>query len=922
MAEQPDLFQPNPQEKLAGYHVRNQKLFSSYYLVYKLPERSLWRALEGKARRAFEEIKQAYQEMAVANLFAAKNEAETERIFIRPTLEALGFEHFSVQPSLVSYDAKRWPDYALFPDRESYEAAQRERENMRVFYGKASAIGETKYWARPMNDRDPSDPIDTSDATKQIVGYLRDVAEWTDGKTNWGLLTNGKLWRLFHRRADYTAENYVEIDLEAIIRQDNFEAFKYFYALFSRDALVTDPALGIPWLEFYLKGSEDYSAAITQHLKELIFEEIFDGLAEGFVRYRRETLGITHEDALSKCAIFQGCLTLLYRLLFLLNAESRQLLPTDNPGFRQRSLRALMEWIWEERDQPRDPSHDFDYWHHLERLFHMMDEGAPAFNLPKYNGGLFKRLNPNTPLEDLRTEEIGPWFLEIHKLSDPYLCDAIERLTFDPNVSTPGARAFIDYSSLGVRHLGEIYEGLLEFKIETAGDEPVCAVGSRRNPVWKKQSELTPDDTVLLTKQVGEPYITNDKGERKATGSYYTPHYIVEYIVEHTIGPQLNRLEREKQWHDQIMSPDTDLQALYAEIMSETSSESEREQLDLLWQGCRNQEERCQFLLSHLDLEWGHHQFDPATQALELKILDPAMGSGHFLVHAVDVIADRVADFLNKYPNSPVAEQLNRLRESILQNVREQGVQIDVSKLNDVNLIKRMVMKRCIYGVDLNPMAVELAKLSVWLDSFTVGAPLSFLDHHFKCGNSLIGVIDVSEHLPPGSQRAKQFQRAVANLLFVADLTDATISEVEQSQKFYEEAQKQLEPTKRRVNVALAKHFMEISKDMLTQVMEYAYKDDRNLQPKHAIQEEHLRYYQQAQTIASNKRFFHWELEFPEVWHTKRGKRANPGFDAVIGNPPYVRQEQITDNKEYFQDCLHGLRQRCRSVRILLRDRP
>jgi len=444
-----------------------------------------------------------------------------------------------------------------------------------------------------------------------------------------------------------------------------------------------------------------------------------------------------------------------------------------------------MERIWEERDQHRDLSHDFEYWNHLERLFHMMDEGAPSFDLPKYNGGLFKRFDPSTPLEELQEEEIGLWFLEVHKLSDPYLRDVIEKLTFDPEAPSD-ARAFIDYSSLGVRHLGEIYEGLLEFKIAIVEDEPVCAVGPTSNPVWKKQSEVEPGEIVHISKEVGQPYITNDKGERKASGSYYTPHYIVEYIVKHTVGPQLDRLEQEKEWYDRILSPNADLQALYLEIMEKTvSSEGERERLDSFWKTYRTTEERRNFLLSHLDPEWEHHQFDPATRALELKVLDPAMGSGHFLVHAVDVIADRVADFLNKHPNSPVAKQLNRLRKSILTNVREQGVRIDKTKLNDVNLLKRMVIKRCIYGVDVNPMAVELAKLSLWLDSFTIGAPLSFLDHHLKCGNSLIGATDVSEYLAPGSKREKQFLQAVGNLLNVADMTDVTILEVKQSQKLY-----------------------------------------------------------------------------------------------------------------------------------------
>ena len=75
----------------------------------------------------------------------------------------------------------------------------------------------------------------------------------------------------------------------------------------------------------------------------------------------------------------------------------------------------------------------------------------------------------------------------------------------------------------------------------------------------------------------------------------------------------------------------------------------------------------------------------------------------------------------------------------ILEEMQRQGVSVDPARLTDVNLLKRHVLKRCIYGVDLNPMAVELAKVSLWLDCFTLGAPLSFLDHHLKCGNSLIG---------------------------------------------------------------------------------------------------------------------------------------------------------------------------------------
>src|SRR5947209_13157196 len=115
------------------------------------------------------------------------------------------------------------------------------------------------------------------------------------------------------------------------------------------------------------------------------------------------------------------------------------------------------------------------------------------------------------------------------------------------------------------------------------------------------------------------------------------------------------------------------------------------------------------------------------------------MGSGHFLVETVDFVTDRLLKFLNQFPINPVNFALERTRASILNSLGQQGIAVDPARLTDINLLKRHVLKRCVYGVDLNPMAVELAKVSLWLDAFTLGAPLNFLDHHLRCGNSLIG---------------------------------------------------------------------------------------------------------------------------------------------------------------------------------------
>ena len=125
------------------------------------------------------------------------------------------------------------------------------------------------------------------------------------------------------------------------------------------------------------------------------------------------------------------------------------------------------------------------------------------------------------------------------------------------------------------------------------------------------------------------------------------------------------------------------------------------------------------------------------------------MGSGHFLVSLVDFMADQViaamaeaeldapaewGDYI-----SPLGERIDTIRGTILANADERNWTIDEEQLDDRHIIRRMVLKRCIYGVDKNPMAVELAKVALWLHTFTVGAPLSFLDHHLRCGDSLFG---------------------------------------------------------------------------------------------------------------------------------------------------------------------------------------
>ena len=300
---------------------------------------------------------------------------------------------------------------------------------------------------------------------------------------------------------------------------------------------------------------------------------------------------------------------------------------------------------------------------------------------------------------------------------------------------------------------------------------------------------------------------------------------------------------------------------------------------------------------------------------LNVRVLDPAMGSGHFLVEVVDYVSNRLIDFLNAWSENPVWNFIEQTRQDILDDMERQHVSIDADRLTRVALLKRAVLKRCVYGVDLNAMAVELAKVSLWLDAFTLGAPLSFLDHHLKHGNSLIGtrVADVQAALK--GQQTLFSQNKFAGVMLATDLmrqvsylSDNTIEQTRKSAQAYRDARDHLAPYKRVLDVYTSRWFGNTpskgKKDSFDPTIEFLQRDDTQAwledprKPENRLPADD---YMQAGLVAKtalqaaeDKHFFHWELEFPEVFFapSKPGGqdvqlKKDAGFDAVVGNPPY-----------------------------------
>jgi hypothetical protein len=886
-------------------HFNNRALFSDYYLLERLREFPEW-GQDPKA--AYLALREGY--VGAAARFAGKPLADLKTALIEPALTALGFkvEREKGQAGHITADYR-----LLAPGGES-----------------PLALLLAYPWARVLDGKDDQRDTETKDENPGAI--VVSLLEKNDAP--WVIVTNGRLWRLYARQTHSRASNYYELDAEELLAdtgvpiQDPGEAFRYFWLLFRRQAFEKHPAqregkaVELSLVDRLLLESEDFAKELGIRLKGRVFEEVFPHLGHGFVEHLRETTGErkVSQDTLDE--IFLGTLTLLYRLLFLLYAESRDLLPVrEVRGYWEASLKCLKGEVAEHAGTIVDEveaqlkkayrNDSFALWERLTRLFEIVDRGEAALNVPFYNGGLFL----TTPEKDDDTPEArAAHFLAEHRIGDRDLARAIDLLSRSEDAKTH-ALVPIDYKSLGVRQLGSIYEGLLEFKLRIAAEK--LGIGKEKGrevyvpfgDLEEKVQERAERQGRVVKK--GAVYLENDKRERKASGSYYTPDYIVEYIVEHTVGPVLE--EKFNNMRPKLRAAQAERRAFFDK---QKALEKRGIAPDLASKAERIGEEA-------------------VDELFDIKVLDPAMGSGHFLVEAVDFITDRMLTFLNAFPWNPVQAHLARTRDTILLEGETQGVTLDPAKLTDVNLLKRHVLKRCIYGVDLNPMAVELAKVSLWLDCFTLGAPLSFLDHHLRCGNSLIGITEKQFEesqqrwgqmdLLGGSQYAGA-KMAVGAMIAIGELPDITPAQTRESRKQYGIAAGALAPVKRLFDVYASQWFGNEPRKVrsgkrtteVNSVVDFLRDPMCAEWSQHASKvklPEHFRGIAQTALEASVKyRFFHWELEFPEVFFGARPGTARhierlkgTGFDAVVGNPPYVSaielNQLLTDHeKPYWKE--------------------
>ena len=597
-------------------------------------------------------------------------------------------------------------------------------------------------------------------------------------------------------------ETYLEIDLAAI----DSERAGLLALIFSADALEPNGTA-----HELLEGSQRFASQLGLRLRERIYEHVVPQLSKSVAEHLRDQGTALDSEGLNLA--YRLTLRILFRLLFQAYAEDRGLLPAGrNEGYDANSLKTIAKRIIDTPTEQFGKSKTL--WFDLVQVWDAIDEGNETWNVPAYNGGLFGT-DPEIHAEGAQIEKLG--------IQDDILGPVLQHLLID--ISEDDVPGPVDFRSLSVREFGTIYEGLLESSLSVATQD--LTVDSKG--AWIPASK---SDQVLAA--TGDVYFHSASGERKATGSYFTPSVVVDHLIDRSLDPALDaHLQRIKK---------------YLEAGDEAAA---------------------------------------ARDFFDFRVADLAMGSGHFLVAAVDRIEAKMRTFLaEKETQVPgVNAELHRLAQAAKAALGKD--ESAIGEIEPAALLRRQIARRCIYGLDINPLAVELSRLAIWIHTFVPGLPMSSLDHGLVCANSLtgIGTIDEAlqalqpdipvEPLKKGHARSvsvfegvitDNLEQAKKLLIEVANSDEANKSEVKAASVVSKKAKMTADPTREMFNAAVAARLGIFNPRTIF--------DELSLTKIGGSDE--------VIDAISSLSPAHMPFLFPEVF-----LREDPGFDVLIGNPPW-----------------------------------
>jgi hypothetical protein len=748
----------------------------------------------------------------------------------------------------------------------------------------------------------------------------------------WGIVTNGLELRLLRRSTLLRRQAYVAFDLEAIFEEERFIDFVLLYRLLHRTRLpkgIEDAPTC--WLERYHEQAVEQGNRARDRLRDGV-EKCLILLANGFLRHRPATESVRAEE------LYRDLLRLVYRFLFLLVTEERGLL-SGNDLYREHYSITRLKRLVDRREAYTN--HD-DLWCGLRVLWHLLRDSTPVLQadgkplasllgLPVLDGGLF---------EDLA--------LESWTISNRDLLEAFRHLVYYYDEETHTLRR-VNYAALDVEELGSVYESLLDnhpvILDHSAGKTFDFAQGTERRSTG---SYYTPEDLVAeLVRSALEPAITErlEWAQRVARGEWRAVRNEIHQLLGEAYARSiLSRLRDLAESHGtgragirsyqsfpsrgevRINGPDAPSRSVDPREHRRGMGEKEHPGIPPISQhrigepsgagDLRHARPKDRFDETGTDSTPARPDpdFEPSDRnastpsekaidevwnalplatrpsllaehaLLSLRVLDPACGSGHFLLAA----ARRLGRELARVRTGEDEPSPEALREAV-----------------------RDVIAHCIYGVDKNPLAVELCKVALWIETQVPGKPLTFLDHRIRCGDSLVGVFDPKvlwqgipdeaydrdrsisrtriRALKERNQRERAGQRALdlgtkleeellESAVVVSDLEgmpDDSAAAVAEKARRYRELQNRLERQRLACDLWTAAFFWDLTggDPPTTDAVRRALENPSTLRGDLAGR---------ARELAERHRFFHWPLEFPEVF-------VEGGFDLVLSNPPWER---------------------------------
>lgn len=735
-----------------------------------------------------------------------------------------------------------------------------------------------------------------------------------------GLLTNGDRWMLVNAPVGATSSHaswYARLWFQEPLTLKAFQSLLGIRRFFGPKDETLDSLL-----EKSLEYQEEVTDTLGAQVRRAV-EVLVQCLDKADQDRNRELL-----RDVSPSELYEAGLTVMMRLVFVLCAEERGLLLLGDPVYDQcYAVSTLRGHLGEDADRhgPEVLERRHDAWTRLLSVFRAVYGGIEheSLRLPAMGGSLF---DPDRfpflegRLKGTRWRETPAAPLPIDNRTVLLLLEALQVL------EQPGGALLLSYRALDVEQIGHVYEGLLEHTIARVPHIMVGLAGSMkaRNPnlpladlesAWMdgdtalleilleatKRSEsairkdlqrdvdaedfgrlllvcggdmdlaerIRPFANLLRTDAWGEPIVYRANSfmvtlgaDRRDTGTHYTPKLLTETIVANTMEP-----------------------VAYAGPADGTPREA--------W---------------HLK---------SSTELLDLKVCDPAMGSGAFLVQACRWLGERVVE---AWANEEAAGKVVNIDGEVLCSL-DDADPMPIQVEERLILARRLVAERCLYGVDINPLAVELAKLSIWLVTLAKGRPFGFLDHNLRHGDSLLGIhrLDQLTRLSINTGETSHVlplfdvlvrKPLVAAIALRKDLRSTPIRDirdVEAMALLDGEARKKLGAVEAIADALVGETLRANGNARML---------ERSLNELSALSIDYLSGNEIAGSVIAKqiaatlkcdvsgekplRKPFHWPLEFPEVF-----ERENPGFDVCVGNPPFITGKRISSIlTDSYQTCL------------------